>query len=179
MINQSENEPRGKNMENKTIVIGKVGKAHGIKGECKIIPLTDDLKRFGKLTYVIIDGTEYKVEGVKFQADRVIMKLEGFSVPEEIPAIRDKYVEVRMEDAVKKKKGEFFIDELKDLMVYDTEGTELGRVYDVLQTGSNDVYWIKEPNELLIPALKTIVREINPHEDKIVIEPVRKWNYED
>ena len=161
------------------IAIGQVGKPHGFKGEVKILPLTDDLARFRRLKYVIIKGTEYKVEFVKLQADRAILKLEGFDKPEDLLVLKDEYVEVRREDAVRKKKDEYFIDELRGMQVFDTEGNDLGTVYDVIQTGANDVYWIQEPKQLLIPALKTIVTEIRPEEGKIIIRPAREWNYED
>lgn len=166
-------------MEKKKIAVGKVGKAHGIKGEVKIIPLTDDLERFRKLSYVIIEDIEYKVESVKLQSDRAILKLEAFSTPEETVSIRDKYVEVFIKDAVKKKKGEFYVDEIKGLKVKDTEGNELGEVFDVLRTGSNDVYWVKEPKELLIPAIKSVVLSIEPENGTLIIVPLKVWNYED
>lgn len=168
-----------KKPEEGNIAIGQVGKPHGVKGEVKVIPLTDDIRRFRRLRYVIIKGIEYKVEFVKLQADRAILKLEGFEVPEDLIPLKDEYVEVRLEDAVKKKKDEYFIDELKGLEVYDTEGQALGRIYDVIQTGANDVYWIQEPEQLLIPAMKTIVEEVSLEEGKVVIRPTREWNYED
>ena len=168
-----------KKPEEGNIAVGQVGKPHGVKGEVKILPLTDDLARFHRLKYVIIKGIEYKVEFVKLQADRAILKLEGFEKPEDLLALRDEYVEVRREDAVRRRKDEYFIDELRGMQVFDTEGKDLGIVYDVVQTGANDVYWIQDPQELLIPALKTIVTEISPEEGKIVIRPTREWNYED
>lgn len=168
-----------KKPEEGNIAIGQVGKPHGVKGEVKVIPLTDDIRRFRRLRYVIIKGREYKVEFVKLQADRAILKLEGFELPEDLLSLKDEYVEVRLEDAVKKKKDEFFIDELKGLEVFDTEGLALGRIYDVIQTGANDVYWIKEPEQLLIPAMKTIVESVSVDEDRVIIRPTREWNYED
>lgn len=165
--------------EKGNMAIGQVGKPHGIKGEVKVLPLTDDIRRFRRLTYVIIKGTEYKVEFVKLQADRAILKLEGFDTPEALAPLRDQYVEVRREDAVKKKKDEFFIDELRGMQVFDTEGQDLGLIYDVIQTGSNDVYWIQKPKQLLIPAMKTIVVSVDVNENKMVIRPSREWNYED
>jgi len=154
--------------EEGNMAIGQVGKPHGIKGEVKVLPLTDDIRRFRRLTYVIIKGIEYKVEFVKLQADRAILKLEGFDAPEPLAALRDQYVEVRQEDAVKKKKDEFFIDELRGMQVFDTEGQDLGLIYDVIQTGSNDVYWIQKPQQLLIPAMKTIVVSID-------VDPIVFW----
>lgn len=168
-----------KKPEEGNIAIGQVGKPHGVKGEVKVIPLTDDIRRFRRLRYVIIKGVEYKVEFVKLQADRAILKLEGFELPEDLVSLKDEYVEVRLEDAVKRKKDEYFIDELKGLEVFDTEGKALGKIYDVIQTGANDVYWIQEPDQLLIPAMKTIVEEVSLEEGRVVIRPTREWNYED
>ena len=161
------------------IAIGQVGKPHGFKGEVKVIPLTDDIRRFRRLTYVVINGVEYTVEFVKLQADRAILKLEGIDTPEPLEQLKDEYVQVRQEDAVKKKKDEYFIDELRGMAVKDTEGNDLGRIYDVIQTGANDVYWIKEPKQLLIPAMKTIVTSVDPEAGEMVIRPAREWNYED
>ena len=166
-------------MENKKVTIGQVGKPHGVKGEVKIIPLTDDIRRFKRLRYVIIKDVEYKVLFVKLQADRAILKLEGFDTPESLGILKEAFVELRIEDAVKKKQGEYYIEELKGMEVFDTEGVSLGAVFDVISTGSNDVYWIKNPKELLIPALKTIVTDIDLDGKKITIKPVKEWNYED
>ena len=166
-------------VEEGRMAIGLVGKPHGVQGEVKVIPLTDDNRRFQLLSYVIIRDVEYKVESVKLQADRVILKLAGMELPEDLIPLKDEYVMVRSEDAVKKKKDEYFIDELRGMQVEDTEGTDLGIVYDVIQTGANDVYWIKEPNQLLIPAMKTIVQSVDLESNKIVIRPTREWNYED
>lgn len=161
------------------MVIGVVGKPHGIRGEVKIVPLTDDIRRFRRLTYVIIRDIEYKVEFVKLQADRAILKLEGLDTAEALVPFRDESVMVRREDAVKKKADEYFIDELRGMQVQDTEGTDLGTVYDVIQTGANDVYWIQEPKQLLIPAMKTIVVSVDLEADLITIRPTREWNDED
>lgn len=161
------------------MVIGVVGKPHGIRGEVKIVPLTDDIRRFRRLTYVIIREIEYKVEFVKLQADRAILKLAGLETAEALLPFKDEAVMVRREDAVKKKEDEYFIDELRGMQVRDTEGTDLGTVYDVIQTGANDVYWIQEPNQLLIPAMKTIVVSVDLEADLITIRPTREWNYED
>lgn len=161
------------------MVIGVVGKPHGIRGEVKIVPLTDDIRRFRRLTYVIIRDIEYKVEFVKLQADRAILKLAGLETAEALLPFKDEAVMVRREDAVKKKEDEYFIDELRGMQVKDTEGTDLGTVYDVIQTGANDVYWIQEPKQLLIPAMKTIVVSVDLEADLITIRPTREWNYED
>ena len=93
--------------------------------------------------------------------------------------IKDKFVEIRGEDAVKKKQGEYYVGELRGLTVRDTDGVDLGVVFDVISTGSNDVYWIKSPKEILVPALKTIVTSIDLEGGTITIKPLKEWNYED
>ena len=161
------------------MTIGQVTKAHGFKGEFKVFPLTDDIRRFRKLRYIIINDVEYKVSYVKLQADRAILKVEGIDSEDDLIKIKNQYVNVRKEDAVKKRKDEYFIEELKGMKVYDSEDNYLGEVYDVIQTGSNDVYWIQKPKELLIPALKNIVLNVNVEEAKITIVPPHVWNYID
>lgn len=161
------------------ITIGEVTKPHGFKGEIKVFPLTDDIRRFRKLKYVIIEDVEYKIEFVKLQADRAILKLETVDTEEKAKSLQKKDVKVRKEDAVKRRKGEYFIEDLKKMTVFDAYGLELGKIYDVIQTGSNDVYWIREPKELLIPALKTIIVDILEDENKVIIRPTKEWNYDD
>lgn len=161
------------------ITIGQVTKAHGFKGEFKVFPLTDDIRRFRKLRYIIIKDKEYKVSFVKLQAERAILKVEGIESEEDVERIKSLDVQVRKEDAVKKKKDEYFIEELRGMEVFDEEGNSLGIIYDVIQTGSNDVYWIKDGKELLIPALKTIIKDVNIDENKMTIVSPKVWNYSD
>ena len=145
--------------------VGKIANTHGLKGEVKVIALTDDPKRFNDLEYVIIEGKTISVEGCKFQKDRVIVKLEG--------------IEIHREDAVELEEDCYFLADLRECTVFDTEGKELGQIYDVIQTKNNDVYWIRKPKELLIPVLKSIVTDINIDERKIIIRPVGEWMDED
>jgi len=159
----------------KFLTVGQIINTHGLKGELKIYPLTDDLRRFRKLEKVFIDGTEKKVVWCKLQTDKVILKLEGIDSIEQAQKYKDKYLEIKREDAVPLEEGSYFVADLIGCTVYDTEGKNLGVVYDVLKTGSNDVYWIKEGKELLIPALRDIVLEVDVEHSKIVIKPVETW----
>lgn len=159
----------------KFLAVGQIINTHGLKGELKIYPLTDDIRRFRKLEKVFIDGVEKKVVWCKLQTDRVILKIEGIDSIEQAQKYKDKYVEIAREDAVPLEEGTYFVADLIGCTVYDTEGRNLGVVYDVLKTGSNDVYWIKEGKELLIPALRDIVVEVDVEHSKIVIKPVETW----
>lgn len=159
--------------------VGKIVNTHGLKGEVKVIALTDDPKRFKELEYVLIDGKNVVVEGCKFQKDRVIVKLEGVDRIEDAERLKNKFMEVKRENAVELEEDCYFLADLRGCTVVDTEGKDLGKIYDVLQTKNNDVYWIKSPNELLIPVLKSIVTEINIEEKVITIRPVGEWMDED
>lgn len=157
------------------ITIGQIINTHGLKGELKVFPLTDDIRRFRKLKSVYIDGNLMQIVWCKLQADRVILKIENIDTIEEAMKYRSKYLEISREDAVPLKEGSFFITDLIGSSVFDETGNLLGTIYDVIQTGSNDVYWIKQPKELLIPALKEIVMSIDAENKKVIIKPVESW----
>jgi 16S rRNA processing protein RimM len=159
--------------------VGQIVNTHGVKGEVKVFPLTDDPMRFKKLKKVIIDNKEVQILSYKFQKDRVILQLEGVDTMDDAIRLKGKYLKVSREDAVKLPKDTYFIADLIGCSVFDTDETPLGEVYDVIKTGSNDVYWVKGIKELLIPVLKEIVLDINVEDKKIVIKPVKEWQDED
>jgi 16S rRNA processing protein RimM len=157
------------------ISIGQIINTHGLKGELKVFPLTDDIRRFRKLNEIYIDNVTKKVVWCKLQADKVIMKLEGIETIEEALSLKNKYIEVKRENAVELSEGEYFIADIIGCTVYDENKVELGVVSEVIQTPSNDVYWVKGKNELLIPALKHIIRSISVENKEIVIAPLEVW----
>ncbi|MEG1255215.1 ribosome maturation factor RimM [Clostridium sp.] len=158
--------------------VGQITKPHGVRGEVKVVSLTDSLQRFKTLDKVYIDGVEIKITSVKLQTDRAILKIEGIDSIEEADKYRNKYLEVKRENAIKLPKDSYYIADLMDCYVYDTEGEELGKVYEVIETGSNDVYWVKSEGkkDVLIPAMKNIVEEVDIANNKIVIKPVKVWS---
>ncbi|MFL0246966.1 ribosome maturation factor RimM [Candidatus Clostridium stratigraminis] len=157
------------------ISIGQIINTHGLKGELKVFPLTDDIRRFRKLNEIYIDNVLKKVVWCKLQADKVIMKLEGIETIEDALKLKNKYIEVNRDNAVELSQGEYFIADIIGCRVYDENKVELGVVSDVIQTPSNDVYWIKGKNELLIPALKHIVISISIENKEIIIKPLEVW----
>lgn len=159
--------------------VGKIVNTHGLKGEVKVMPLTDDPRRFDELEYVLIDGKEVGVECCKYQKDRVIAKLEGVDKVEEAEKLKNKFMEIPRELAVELEEDCYFLADLKECTVFDTDGREIGEVYDIIQTKNNDVYWIRKPKEVLIPALKDIVTDINIDDRKIIIRPIGEWMDED
>ena len=163
----------------KFLTIGEITKPHGIKGEVKVFPLTDDIQRFKKLKRVFIDGQEVKISYVTVGHDRAILRLEGVDSVEDAEKLRKKLLVVPREEAVRLEEDAYFIEDLKDCTVYDEEGLELGKVAEVIQTGANDVYWIKKPKELLIPAIRDVVLSVDVEVEKIIIKPIRVWSDED
>lgn len=160
------------------INIGQITKPHGVRGEVKVLSLTDSLERFRDLDKVLIDGKETKITSVKLQSDRAILKLEGIDSMDEAEDYRNKYIQVRREDAMELEEDSYYIADLLDCVVFDTDGEELGKVYEVIETGSNDVYWVKGEGkkEVLIPALKSIVESVDVENNKIIIKPVKVWS---
>lgn len=157
------------------ITIGQIINTHGLKGELKVYPLTDDIRRYRKLNKFFIDGIEKKVVWCKLQADRVILKLEDINTIEEASKYKSKYIEVKREDAVKLEEGRFFIADIIGCTVKDTENANFGTVYDVIKTGSNDVYWVKGQEDLMVPALESVVVKIDVENKQIIIKPLVQW----
>ncbi|MBN1061277.1 16S rRNA processing protein RimM [Clostridium botulinum] len=159
--------------------IGQIVNTHGIKGEVKVYPLTEDVNKFKKLKTVLIDGEDRNIQSVKFQKDRVILKIEGIDTMNDAETYKQKYIEIFRSNAPKLEADTHYIVDLIGCMVYDADNMELGKIFDVISTPNNDVYWIKQPKELLIPVLKDIVLDIDIENKKIVVKPVRQWQDED
>lgn len=147
--------------------VGVITTTHGVRGEVKVFPTTDDPARFKKLKKVILDTGKEKLDlevaGVKFFKNMVILKFKGLDNINDVEKYRQKSLYVTRENAVKLKKNEYFIADLIGLSVTSDEGEALGEIADVLQTGANDVYVIKTPEgeEILLPAIKECVKEVD------------------
>ena len=155
------------------VVIGKIGAPHGIKGELRVTPLTDFTERFAELEQVHAGNDLLTIESVKYHKQFVILKFKEYPVREQAASLTGRFLYVDKEDAVPLEEGEYYTFDIIGLEVFDTEGNSLGHVTDVLRTGSNDVYVTSkkgEAKQLLIPALKTVVQEINVPECKMVVD---------
>lgn len=147
--------------------VGVITTTHGVRGEVKVFPTTDDPARFKKLKNVILDTGKEKIDleiaGVKFFKNMVILKFKGIDDINDVEKYRKKSLFVTRENAVKLKKDEYFIADLIGLKVRTEEGEDLGELTDVLQTGANDVYVIKQTGgeEFLLPAIKDCVKEVD------------------
>lgn len=147
--------------------VGVITSTHGIKGEVKVFPTTDDNNRFKKLKHVILDtGKEtidLEVEGVKFFKNQVILKFKGIDNINDIEKYKGMDLLVTRENAVKLQKDEYFVYDIIGSKVITNEDTELGELTEVLATGANDVYVVttKDGKEILIPSIKECILDVN------------------
>lgn len=147
--------------------VGVISSTHGVRGEVKVFPTTDDVKRFKRLKEVILDtGREeltLEIEGVKFFKQFVILKFKGFDNMNDIEKYKGKSLYVTRANAVRLRKDEYFIADLQGLTVVDEEDKIFGTLRDVMETGANDVYIIdmEDGREVLIPAIKECILNVD------------------
>ena len=147
--------------------VGIITSTHGVRGEVKVYPTTDDPRRFRRLKEVVLDTGREKInleiEGVKFFKQFVILKFKGLDNINDIEKYRQKSLYVTRKNAVRLQRDEYFIADQIGLKVQDEDGTELGTVKDVIETGANDVYEVEmaDGRSLLLPAIKQCILNVD------------------
>ena len=147
--------------------VGVITQPHGVRGEVKVFPTTDDPVRFKKLKKVILDTGKEKldleVEHVKFFKQFVIVKFKEFDNINDIERYKRGPLLVTRENAVPLEEDEYFVADMIGMKVITEDGTEFGTLSDVMETGANDVYVIdsKEHGEVLMPAIKECVLNVD------------------
>lgn len=157
------------------IIIGKVINTHGIKGEIKIQPLTNDLDRFSDLQTVYLGDNKEKLtyEKSRVQKNFIVMKLKEYNNINDVLKFKEGYIYVASEDRVELGKDEFFITELLDSTVYNMDGDSLGSLIDVYEGISSDVYIIKgEKGQFMVPAVKEFIKKVDVVKKEIFIDPI-------
>lgn len=155
--------------------VGILSSTHGVRGEMKVFPTTDDVKRFKKNKEYILEtkngNLDVKVESVKFFKQFVILKFEGIDTLDDVLKYKGCSLYVNREHAVKLQKNEYFIADLIGLEVEDEFGNSIGELTDVLQTGANDVYEITAENgkTYLFPAIKECVLKVDVPKGKVTV----------
>ena len=155
--------------------VGVISSTHGIKGEVKVFPTTDDPNRFKLLKEILLDtGKEHlplEIEGVKFFKQMVILKFRGIDDINDIEKYRGRDLLITRENAVKLEKDEYFIFDLIDSEVITEEGQKLGVLAEILTTAANDVYVVKtaEGKEILLPSIKECILDIDTENKKITV----------
>lgn len=155
--------------------VGVISSSHGVRGEVKVFPTTDDPTRFKDLKTVLLDtGKEYReleIAGVKFFKNQVILKFKGYDSINDIEKYKGMDLLVSREDAVPLGENENFIVDLIDMTVVTDAGETLGILVDVMQTGANDVYVVETPGkeEILLPAIRDCILDVNVEEKRMLV----------
>lgn len=155
--------------------IGQIVNTFGIKGMVKVKPFTDDIRRFDELktVYVEKDGkqTEYEVEEVKYHKDMVLIKFKGIDKVEQAEMLRNSYLTVSRDSVEKLEEGRYYIVDLLGLEVYTDEQILLGTLDDIFNTGSNDIYVVKDKQgkQILLPAIQDVIKQIDIENKKIIV----------
>ena len=165
-------------MKQAYLLLGEIVRPQGIRGEVKVKHYTDDPYRFEDLETVFIKrGNEYQpvgVESARVQQDDVFLKLEGVEDRNEAEKLRGTQLWVDRANARELSEDEVFIADILGAKAYDTKGNEIGVLKDVLTPGGVDVFVFRTPKgTLMMPALKTVLLEMNADEGKIVLDEAR------
>lgn len=156
--------------------IGQIVNTNGLKGTLKVKPFTDDIKEFETFKSIYIQQgkelLEFKIEKVGYIKNMVLLKFQGIDDINEAEKYRNMYLKVNRNALPDLPENTFYIVDLLECEVFTTEGELLGKVKDVFNTGSNDIYDVKDINgkQILIPAIKDVIKNIDIPNKKITIE---------
>lgn len=171
--------------------VGVLTKEHGLKGEIKVFPTTDDVTRFQNMKRVFIDMAsgkgsikgkgfvEVEVESVKFFKNMVILKFKEMNRIEEVAKFKGMDLLIAREDATPLEEGQYYVPDIIGCKIVTEEGEEYGEVTDVLDTGANKVLVVeaneehKHLKEFCLPYIPDCVKEINVAERWIKVFMMR------
>lgn len=159
----------------KQLQVGVISSTHGIRGEVKVFPTTNDAARFKLLKKVYLDTgreqMELQIEHVKFFKQFAILKFKGIDNINDIEKYKGKSLLVDREDAVELEEDEYYIADMLGMEVYTEDGSLFGILKDVMETGANDVYIIdtKEYGEVLAPAIRDCILEVDVEANRMKI----------
>ncbi len=155
--------------------IGVITSSHGIRGEVKVFPTTDDPRRFSNLHEVRLaadDGAKTLViRSVRYTKDRVLLSLEGIDTPEEANLLRQKELYIPRGEGVPLAENENYYADLIGISVLTDDGRTLGTLTEILETGANDVYVVRKPggSEILLPAIRDCVLSVDPEAGQMLV----------
>lgn len=163
---------------NEYMEVGKIVNTHGVKGEFKVIPSTDDTKRFELLKTIFVETRsgliEFPITSVRYMKNFILLKLEQIDDMTEAEKYKTLSLKIPREDALPLEENEYYVGDLYDMKVVTDQGEALGVIVDVIFTGSNDVYVIRNPEnpkvkDLLIPAIKHCILNVDVKENLMTI----------
>ena len=147
--------------------IGQIVNTSGLKGILKIKPFTDDIKKSSNLKTIYIKTksglTEFKIEQVRYVKNMVMLKLAGIDTVEEAEKYRNLYIKILRDQEEELEEGSYYVVDILGCKVNTDANKELGKIVDVFQTGSNDVYVVKDEQgkQILLPAIKQVIKNVD------------------
>lgn len=159
----------------KLIEIGQIVNTHGLRGDVKVMPWCDDPEVFHELEYVIIDNKEYTIEKSALHKNAVLLKLEGINHINDAELYRNKILFVPRADLGELPDGTYYICDLLGCTVETDKGIVLGKITDIIKTGSNDVYVVENDakKQTLIPVIDEVINSVDIENKQIVITPLK------
>jgi len=161
-------------LDNNYFVIGKIVNTQGIKGDLRVIPTTDDISRFELLDFVYIDKKgnigKYDIQNVRYHKQFVLLKLKGIDDMTTAENFKNSEVKITKDMALPLEEDEYYIRDLYSMEVVTDSGEVLGTIEDIIFTGANDVYVVKnDMNEILIPAVKQCILNVDKENNKMTV----------
>lgn len=159
----------------KYLEIGQIVNTFGIKGMVKVKPFTDNIERFSNLEKIYIKNksgqTEYKIQEVKYHKNMVLIKFEGIENPEQADLLRNSYLIVDRETEEPLEAGRYYIVDMIGLDVFTDDNECLGKLEDIYNTGSNDIYVVKNElgKQVLLPAIEDVIKNIDMDNKKVIV----------
>ncbi len=169
----------GKKVEVEYIEIGQIINTHGLKGELKVKPSTDDIRRFELLEEVSIKSQNglrvYPIASVRYFKQFVLLQLEGIDTITEAEKFKTCVLQIPIDLALPLEEDEYYIRDLYDMDVVTQDGEALGHIKEVLFTGGNDVYVVENPmkaegKDLLIPAIKECIIKVDTDQNMMTVK---------
>ena len=155
--------------------LGQIVNVKGLKGEIKVNPFTENINRFETLNKILIklknEIKEYEIEKVSYHKNQVILKLKGIDTIEAAETLRNYYILINRKDLEPLEEGKYYIADLIGLDVYTEEGKALGKVDDIYNTGSNDIYVVKDElgKQKLLPGIAEVIKKVDLENSKIIV----------
>ena len=155
--------------------VGQIVNTHGLRGDVKVMPWCDYPEVFHELAYVLIDGEEFDIEKSRIHKNMVILKLKGIDDINDAERYRNKTLTVPREELGELPEGTYYICDLLGCSVETVEGRLLGKVCDIIKTGSNDVYVVEDHNkkQVLIPVIDDVVKSVDLENRSILVQPLK------
>lgn len=160
-------------MNNKFYRVGKIVNTHGLKGDVKVYPFTDYIRRFEEIEYVYIDKDIFFIEKVRYIKNMIILKFKKFDTINDVEFLKDKEIFIDSKNLRKLEDDEYMISDLIGVDVHLDNGCNIGKIVDVLTYSANDVYVVKDEavnKNYLIPVVKEFILDINIDENKIIVK---------